>query len=498
MTITYGPDRPCPVEEVPQWDIETDVAVVGFGAAGSCAAIEARSSGAKVDIFELSSAAGGSAALSGGEVYVGGQGGTDVQRSNGFKDETEDFHTYLLMCGGPIADAERVRIYAERGVEHFDWLRDQGVPFKGSYLPGKLIEPTTDDTLVWSGNEQAWPFVEKAKPAPRGHTVQFVGWGGGQELMSKLSERALSMGARAHFDCRAVALITERKGQVAGVVVKMGGKQAFVRARGGVVLCAGGFIGNADMVNEFVPEAGRCDHQVTGGNDNGSGIRMGISVGAATLNMQEFFATIPFYPPESLVKGIFVNNRGQRFINEDVYHGRVAHYVLRQPDRQAWLLVDNKAFARPMLQQDVTIAAIGESWEEVARELGLPVGALEHTVERYNQQAEAGEDPDFHKGPSWLYPLVEPPFAAISYCPADIQTHAFTLGGLSTRPSGEVLDADEKPTPGLYAAGRTACGLPRWGEGYSSGLSLGDSTFFGRQAGKSAAVRRSVVGAGER
>lgn len=43
------------------------------------------------------------------------------------------------------------------------------------------------------------------------------------------------------------------------------------------------------------------------------------------------------------------------------------------------------------------------------------------------------------------------------------------------------------PVPGLYAAGRTTCGRPRWGAGYSSGLSLADATFFGRQAGLHAA-----------
>ncbi|GAB1460558.1 hypothetical protein MASR2M50_23320 [Thauera sp.] len=70
-----------------------------------------------------------------------------------------------------------------------------------------------------------------------------------------------------------------------------------------------------------------------------------------------------------------------------------------------------------------------------------------------------------------------------------MKAHAFTMGGLHTLPSGEVLDADGQPIVGLYAAGRTACGLPRWGEGYSSGMSLGDSTFFGRQAGLAAARR---------
>ena len=55
--------------------------------------------------------------------------------------------------------------------------------------------------------------------------------------------------------------------------------------------------------------------------------------------------------------------------------------------------------------------------------------------------------------------------------------------------SNVALSPDGQVIPGLYAAGRTACGLPRWGEGYSSGLSLGDSTFFGRQAGRHAATR---------
>src|SRR5690606_5323246 len=99
-----------------------------------------------------------------------------------------------------------------------------------------------------------------------------------------------------------------------------------------------------------------------------------------------------------------------------------------------------------------------------------------------------GRDPYFHKTAEWLRPLTEPPFAALSYCKGDFQGHAFTLGGLATRPSGDALDADAQPIAGFYAAGSTPRRPPRWGEGYSSGLSLGDSTFFGRLAGRSAAA----------
>ncbi|OEY66340.1 FAD-dependent oxidoreductase [Marinobacter sp. X15-166B] len=487
MSNNFSPGRACPVDQVPRWDLVTDVAVVGFGAAGSCVAIEARGAGAQVDVFEVASAPGGSASLSGGEVYVGGSGGTEVQREHGFADETDDLRQYLLMAGGPTADADRVGLYAAQAAAHFSWLRAQGVPFKGTYLPGKWIEPPTDDTLIWSGNEQAWPFSAKAKPAPRGHTVEFEGWGGGQLLMEKLCARALALGATAHYNSRALCLITDDNGAVKGLVVRREGQELFVQARSGVVLCAGGFIANRDMVARHAPEALVCEHQVTAGNDDGSGIRMGISVGATTLNMQEFFATLPFFPPESLIKGIFINERGQRFINEDTYHGRVAHYVLRQPNGRAWLLVDNDIFDRPLLQPDITVAAVGDTWDEVEQELALEPGSLTATVAEFNRQARAGQDPYFHKHAGWLRPLLSPPFAALSYCRGDIEGHAFTLGGLATRPTGEVLNADGQIISGLYAAGRTACGLPRWGEGYSSGLSLGDSTFFGRQAGRSAA-----------
>ena len=480
---TYSPGRAVPLADVPGWDLETDVIIVGFGAAGACAAIEAQQAGAEVVVLEVTGVGGGSASLSGGEVYVGGSGGTDVQREHGFEDATEDFQRYLMMAGGAAADAERVGMYAEHAAAHFNWLREQGVPFKGTYLPGKWIEPDTDDTLIWSGNENAWPYVNHCKPAPRGHTVQFAGWGGGQLLMETLCARAESLGVQVRYDSRVLALVVDGQRRVVGLVSRESGEPRFMRARRGVILCAGGFISNSSMVQRFVPAAADCELQVSAGNDDGSGIRMGMSVGAATLNMQEFFTTLPYFPPVSLVKGIFINERGQRFVNEDCYHGRVAHHVMGQPNGRAWLLVDNEIFSRPLAQEDIPVAAVGESWEEVEQELGLPAGTLVHTVEQFNRHAADGADPEFHKTAEWLRPLTEPPFAALSYCKGDFKGYAFTLGGLATRPTGEVLDADGQPIAGLYAAGRTACGLPRWGEGYSSGLSLGDSTFFGRRAG---------------
>jgi len=205
--------------------------------------------------------------------------------------------------------------------------------------------------------------------------------------------------------------------------------------------------------------------------------------------MAEGFVTLPWYPPGSLVRGIFVNERGQRFVNEDCYHGRVSQFILQQPGNRIWLLADAASY-QPMEFQElsrVEIGAAGETWEEVERDLGLPERSLVATVELYNRNAARGEDPLFHKARHWLAALEKPPFVALD-CRIDHCFYSsFTLGGLDTLPTGEVLAEDRSVVSGLYAAGRTACGLPRWGGGYSSGMSLADATFFGRQAGAQAA-----------
>ena len=479
------------LRDVAAWDLETDVAIVGFGAAGVCAAIEARAAGAAVHVFEVAGAHGGCAALAGGEVYVGGSGGTPIQRAAGFEDSTEDLYQYLLMNGGPGADEAKTRLYAERALEHYEWLVAQGVPFKGTYLPGKWLEPITDDTLIWSGNEEAWPCIERAKPAPRGHAPQLEGWGAGRLLMDRLCGRAVDLGAGVDYNSRALTLIVDEANAVKGLVVRIDGKECCVRARRGVILCSGGFACNDAMLKQYAPGTLVCRTPITAGNDYGSGIRMGISVGAAAIHMEQFFCTMPFYPPESLVKGIFVNDLAQRFVNEDAYHGRVTQEILRQRDARAWLIVDNEIFDRPVINPDVVIAGVGDSWEEVEQEVGFLPGSLQQTVAAFNVAARESADPLFHKQSKWVRALTEPPFAALSFCASDYAAMFFTLGGLSTLPSGQVLTPDGVNIEGLYAAGRTACGLPRWGDGYSSGLSLADSTFFGREAGRLAAAGTS-------
>lgn len=480
----YSHHRPLPLAEVPQWDFETDVAIIGFGATGACAAIEARVAGARVMLFERSSGSGGASALSGGEIYIGG--GTDAQKAAGFEDTVEDFTAYLKLAGGPCTDDAKCERYGREALAHYQWLKDQGVPYRGNYLPGKVIEPTDDSTLIWSGSEAAAPFYKSARPAPRGHVIQHMGWGGGRPLVDILETRARDLGTEIHVDARAVALITDGT-RVAGAVVRIDNKDRFVRAHKGVVLATGGFVFNDAMRAKYCPDSFRVNSPI-GDKDDGIGIELGASVGGDPIHMDQFFTTCPWTIPADQAHGVFVNVQGQRFINEDCYHGRVSRCAVDQPGGKVYLLLDSAHFEQPLDLAGITIAGTGETWEEVEAELEMPAGTLAATMAFYNEHARNGSDPLFDKQAPILKPLDQSPFVALECNFETSYFSFFTLGGLKTSADAEVLDRAGQPIPGLFAAGRCTSGLPAWGHGYSSGMSLADCTFFGRYAGRNAAA----------
>ncbi|MFI7000621.1 FAD-binding protein [Nocardia sp. NPDC050175] len=477
--MAVGTEVPQLVSSPPQWDDTADVLVVGFGIAGACAAIAAAEAGAAVLILERTGAAGGASALAAGHFYLGG--GTPVQQATGHTDSVDAMRDYLTAVS-PDPDPLEIDAYCAGSVAHFAWLEAQGLTFERSFYPGKAVVQPGTEGLMWTGNEKVSPYLELARPAPRGHKVNAPAERGGNEVMRVLTARVRELGIRVRYETKVEQLVGFGD-RVVGVRWPGGA------ASGAVVLAAGGYVMNADMLAAYTSRL--APHFVPLGvpSDDGLGIRLGQSAGGATAHMDGAFLTASFYPPAVLLHGIIVNKVGRRFVAEDSYHGRTAGEVVAQPDSTAYLIVDSKHMAWPELPMVKFI----DGWETIAlmeAALNMPVGALQETLANYNVAAADEHDPELGKHPDWITPLTQGPWGAFDLTPGIATYVGFTLGGLSTTVDGAVRRADGSTIEGLYAAGACASNIAQDTGGYSSGTCLGEGSFFGRRAGTHAALRR--------
>jgi len=477
---------PVPVEaaSVERWSDEVDVVVVGFGIAGGCAALEAARSGAKVLLLERAATYGGTSAMAGGHFYLGG--GTAVQRAVGVRDTAEDMAAYLMAVSRE-PEEDKIHAYALDSVEHFDWLEALGFTFERSLFAGKaVIQPGTEG-LMYTGNEKVWPFRDIARPAPRGHKVPVAGDTGGAKLVLDLLAKQLAdAGVEVRYETGATALVRSGE-EVVGLAWRRFEERGHLRA-GAVVIAAGGFVGNDAMVAAHVPQMREKLFPLASTYDDGLGLRLGASMGGAWRFMDQAFQTAPFYPPAVLVTGLIVNRDGTRFVAEDSYHSRTSAFVLEQPEARAYLIVDSEHIEHPAFP----LCPFVDGWEtveEMADALDLPRETLRSTLERYNEYAARGEDPDFHKAPEWLAPQTTGPWGAFDLSLGRATYAGFTMGGLSVTVDGEVRRDDGSVVPGLYAAGACAANIAQDAKGYASGTQLGEGSYFGRRAGRHAARR---------
>lgn len=468
------------------WDREVDVVVVGQGIAGTCAALEAHRAGASVLVLERAGGGGGASALSEGIFYLGG--GTPVQQACGYEDTVQNLYDFL-RASTSHPDDEVLRTFADGAREHFDWLEEQGVPFTRTAFTGKAVSVRTADCLLTTGNEKVWPFKNAAPPVPRGHQARSDEVNGGLSAMRALLAACEAEGIETICNAAVTGLETDADGRVVGVRATIDGVRQRIAASGGVIIATGSFTNNAALVEQWLPLLSETSSPLGVPSNDGAGLALAQQAGAALAAMDGVIATASIYPPENLIKGIVVNSKGERFVAEDSYHGRLAGFIMEQPDQKAFLIVDSEIFAYPETEGAKHVLVDGyETVAEMESGLGLPDGALHRTMADYNRDAARGEDTSFHKQPPWLKPLDQAPYAAfdISF---DRSIYLYiTLGGIDTDARARVLDGSGKPIAGLYAAGACAAHIPRNGKEYASGLSLGPGSFFGRVAGREAAA----------
>lgn len=552
--IQINPQAPLRVADAGrlQWDEQADLVVVGFGAAGACASIEAVSRG--LDVLALDRFAGGGAsARSGGVVYAGG--GTAQQQAAGVEDSPQAMFDYLSQETGDAVSTETLRDFCERSREQIAWLEQQGAGFHGSVPPVKTSYPSDQYFLYYSGNEAVPAYAAKAKPAPRGHRT-FSSGQSGRVLFAALKASALRQGVRLQAQCEVRRLVQDDAGAVLGVEVwrlppdsRIAARHArlarwvdelhvyapplaerlrrrlrqmelahaerrLIRARCGVLLSTGGFVFNRAMIAQYAPKYLPGLPLGTSGCD-GSGMRLGQGAGGALAHMDRASAWRFINPPLAWACGVVVNAAGRRYSNEEVYGAKLGHAMVEEQGGRAILILNRqllkKAFVQigpgkvwsfqrlPALLNMLFNIRRGASLAQLATKTGLPLAGLEATLDAYNRAARGECADEQGKSAAFLASMEQGPWYAMDLS-MDSKLYpcaVITLGGLRVcERSGQVLDAEGQPIAGLYAAGRNAVGVAS--NFYVSGLSLADCVYSGRRVGAHLAhLAAAAVSTGE-
>ena len=537
------------------WDEQADMVVVGLGGAGIAAALQGLEEGMSVIAVDQYDG-GGSSAANGGVYYAGG--GTSIQREAGVSDDPQRMAAYLRTETGGIVSEETLRDFCESSAATLEWLRGHGAPFQASYYGQKTSYPPIDKFLYHPDSSLAAPYRDLTAPAPRGHRVHFRNgnkpWGVGAGMYNPLRAAAIAKGLQFLSGAEARQIALDSHGRVIGVRVEQFAdpatrrkhsrhiatankwismlpgtfpgsritiaigyrylakaraletqvrKSSWIRARKGLVLSAGGFICNPQMVKHFAPEYAPGLPNGTLG-DNGSGIMLGVTAGGATELMNRVSAWRFLSPPQAWGQGMLVNGRGERFINESWYGARIGDEMVERQNGRGYIILDRRLFRKSLrdafrpgvlgFQRDITLvnclfgATRGRTMDELARKIGFDAERFSAAIADYNRAAR-GETPDaFHKTPDEMLPLETGPFYAID---ASVDARLFpiacmTVGGLVVdERTGQVRDEKDNPIPGLYAAGRNAVGL--CSNLYVSGLSFADCIYSGRRAARAMA-----------
>jgi len=518
---------------------DADLVVVGWGAAGACAAIEALDAGLSVAILDRFEG-GGASKKSGGVVYAGG--GTRHQAEAGYPDSPEAMFEYLEHEVGSVVSKETLRRFCQESAGNLAWLEDLGAPYSHQVPPGgKTSYPPDGFYLYFSGNELVPDCRGRSAPAPRGHRT--VGKGhGGVVLYEVLRQACIRKGARIYTQTRAQELLLNGQGTIVGVragqipsgsgaasqhvrlsarsealnntrprlasrlrreaeaIEQESAVTVEIHARLGVVLTTGGFIFNRAMVARYAPKYS-ANFRIGSAGCNGEGHSMAQSVGAGLDWMDHVTAWRFINPPAALVKGLAVNPRGERICNEETYGARLGYAICEENEGRAWLILDSQirlnalkqiVFGRlwwfqwaPALALLFLKAKSARSIPELAQRIGVSAEALVKTVRDNNESLASGSPDPVGKSDASRARLEGPRYFAVDIGVANpiFPLGALTLGGIRVREdTGAALRPDGTEIDGLYAAGRAAVGVAS--HRYVSGLSLADCVFSGRRVGR--------------
>lgn len=440
-------------------NITTDVVVVGGGGAGLSAAIAAREKGAEVVLVEKMLMLGGNTNYATAGINAAN---TKLQKKLGIEDNAELFYKDTMKGGKNVNNSELVKKLTADSANIIDWLTERGADLS---------------EVVFTGGQSA-----KRTHRPTG------GQAVGPVIVDALAETAEKDGIDVRTESEVTKLI-KTGDKVTGVEVKHKGETYNITAKA-VVMATGGFGANAKMVAEYKPSL-----EGFGSTNSpaitGDGIKMVKAVGGDLVDMTEIqtHPTVVHKKTAMIteaVRGegaILINREGKRFVSELETRDVVSKAELEQTGKSAFLVFDQEVREKlgainGYVRKGFTVE--GATVEELAGKIGVDAKGLVETMAKYNGYVKAGEDKDFGKT-ALPRELVKAPFYAIEVSPA---VH-HTMGGVRINTNAEVLTANGKVIPGLFAAGEITGGVH--GANRIGGNAVTDITVYGKTAGENAA-----------
>ncbi|WP_291583405.1 flavocytochrome c [Clostridium sp. UBA6640] len=438
-----------------------DIVIIGAGGAGLAAAVEAQESGAKIVVLEKMPMVGGYTTRATGGLNAAG---TKAQEEAGIEDSAELFFKDTMKGGYDKNNEELVKVLTEEAKDTVEWLESLGADLSDVGAAGGAS-------------------VRRIHRPAGGSAV-------GPNIISTLKAVSEDKKIDIRTMNEAIEIVKDKEGKISAVKATNKEGKEYTIATKSVILTAGGFSANKEMVVENKAELEGFDTTNHPGA-TGDGIALAKKVGADFVDMSEIQTHPTVVPGKGImiteaVRGngaILINKDGKRFINELLTRDVVSKAILDQKDKVGYLFFDEelrkglKAIEEYFSMDLVTEA---NSIEELAEKLDIDKTNLTTTIETYNKAQKANNDTEFQRT-DMAISLESPKFYAIEVTPA---VH-HTMGGVKINTNGEVIGEDGQVIPGFYAAGEVTGGVH--GGNRLGGNALADIIVYGRRAGQTAA-----------
>lgn len=458
-------------------ELHTDLAIIGDGMAGFSAAIEARDQGIKAMLIDAGETYSNSTARAQG--FVMGAD-TDEQKRRGINDSSEHFYEDLMKVYGDELKVEpkMLKLLADKSASYIKFLEDIG--------------------MEWSNVVNIAP--KEPRLTKRAHTIK----GMGTTLMRVFAKAAKEKGVDVKLGVKVDELII-KDGKVIGLkATAINGDKLTIYAKG-VLVAAGSYTASPEMVKKMNPRMKNIE--VIVGNGDGSSIRFFNQAKAQIVSVpylqfmyyyygaswgDRFPEAIPESPTLPNYDVLSVDGGGHRLASEDDFtfeftkrcwdNGYQEGYAIygqkvadKYPNMTDIGLTTKTAQGKPFGYKENTI-------EDLAKDVGIDPEELKKTVDRYNELCEKGKDEDFGKNPKNMI-KIEAPYYILRM--PEICTDGYT--GAKINEHAQVLDGNDNPIPGLYAAGSCADSAVMGIDYYGDGMSLLNCGVFGREAAKNLA-----------